>query len=678
MRLAFDLESDGLLDSVTKVHSLCVRDVDDNTQWSFIESGIDGALGMLFQANELIGHNIISFDLPVLKKLYGWEPKPACKITDTLVISRLIYSDIDQSDYIMLRKNPQWLPGKLVGRHSLKSWGYRLGILKGDFGEQTDWKNWSPEMQAYCEQDVVVTTELFKKFEGLNYSKVAIQLETEFQQVIHLLEQYGFAFDEKAANVLWAKLVKRQATLTVELQKVFPPTIEVLKKPAYYTVGEGRFSTKGAAKKFYGNKCIIVDGPPAEKVHPFNPGSRLQVATVLKNLGWKPTKFTPSGAAQVDEAVLDEVLEDLKVPEAALLNEYMVVQKRLGQLSEGGKCWLKSVKNGRLHQGVTTNGAVTGRCTHRLIVNVPKALPNVPYGIEMRSLFIADPGMILVGADASGLELRCLGAYMAPYDGGEYAREVVEGDVHMRNTVALGLAPTKENRNMIAKTWVYAYLYGAGDEKLGKIQGVTPEEIALYKSTEKKRWTAAKTRLTKDNRESDDKTVAIMVKGAIQRSLFEEGTPALKLLKAAILLKVEQPTDWNQWKLHAAKAALEDAGHPVPKYTGFLRGIDGRLLRVRSSHSALNTLLQSAGALLCKKATILQYQKLIAKGYTFGEDFAMMGTFHDEIQVQCRPELTEEVGLAFVHGIKEAGEAFSFQCPLTGEYSTGKNWADTH
>jgi DNA polymerase-1 len=613
---------------------------------------------------------------PSWRKSSAGSPSPGTKLTDTLTLSRLIYADLDQIDYIQLRKNPQYIPGALIGKHSLKAWGYRLGELKGDFSEKTDWKAWSPEMQAYCEQDVRVECLLFQKFEALHYSPVAIQLEHEFQEVIFKQEQFGFAFDEPAAVKLLTHLTERKEKLTEELQQAFEPTVEMLKTPAYY-LGDGRqFPTKGAAKK--AKAAVIEAGPLRQKLIPFNPGSTQQISDRLKLLGWTPKHFTPTGSPKINDEILDEVLETLNVPQARLLNEYRLVDKRIQQLAGGPKSWMQNVKNGRIHQSVTTNGAVTGRCTHKIVVNVPKAIDSVPYGKECRALFCADPGHVLVGADASGLELRCLGHYLAPYDAGAFAKEVVEGDIHTRNTIALGLEANKSNRN-IAKTFIYGYLYGAGNHKIGTITGVTPEEIERFKQEEKKRWTAAVKYLRKNHLADDPKSCATIVKGDILRTAFEANTPALKFLKAGIDLKILDPRiEWNGWKIAAARELLEQGGFAIPRFTGYLKGLDGRLLRIRHAHAALNTLLQSAGAVLVKRATVIHYQKLLSQGYTWGKDWANCGHFHDEVQVQARPELAEIVGKSFVEAIKEAGTYFNFKCPVTGEFSIGSNWASTH
>jgi DNA polymerase I-like protein with 3'-5' exonuclease and polymerase domains len=200
----------------------------------------------------------------------------------------------------------------------------------------------------------------------------------------------------------------------------------------------------------------------------FNPGSRNHIAYWLKRkYNWEPLVYTDSGEPQLDE----DVLKSLPYPEASFLLEYFLVDKRLGQIAEGEQAWLKCVDaDGRIHGYINGNGAVTSRMSHSKpnLAQVPRV--GSPYGQECRSLFTAQFGWNLVGIDASGLELRMLAHYLARYDGGEYVKAILEGDIHSFNMNALGL--TDRNKS---KTFIYAWLYGAGDEKLGLITDTGPK-----------------------------------------------------------------------------------------------------------------------------------------------------------------------------------------------------------
>jgi DNA polymerase-1 len=662
--LFFDTESDGLLDETTTLHSLVVIDIATGMISSFADQpdypSIAEGLKLMETADVLLGHNVICHDLPVLQKLRGWKPLPHQIVRDTLVYSRLVWTDIKERD-MKCHARGSILPPRLIGSHSLEAFGYRLGILKGEFGKTTDWKLWSPEMQEYCEQDCRVGRALFLKLQERDCDERAVELEHDFQEIIFRQERFGFRFDEKAAGVLHAKLVSRQAEVRMLLQEEFPPVVEKMKLPSWY---DGRYSNgaecfatlRGPTKKDVIRRArelrVKIEswdgGPPREKIIPFNPGSRDQIAEALKaKYNWQPVELTETGKVKIDESVLDS----LPYPEAKLLSEYMLLEKRLGQLAEGANAWLKLVKNGRIHGRVITNGAVTGRCTHMSPNVAQTPAVGVPYGEECRRLYRADDGFVQIGADASGLELRCFAHYLAKYDGGAYAKILLEGDIHSANRDALGLPPDKHHRG-IAKTFIYAFLYGAGPLKIGRTLGVKDEEIPglLADHPElKKRYRAE---FKRNEIPFDDRMVAEAIKGKVYQDRFLENLPALAKLKDNI-----------------AKIAEED---------GFLPGLDGRRLAVRSKHAALNTLLQSAGALLVKKATVILHEKLADRGYVWGKDFAQLAHIHDEIQLQARPEIANEIGTLAVESFKEAGEFFKFRIPITGEFKIGNNWAETH
>ena len=596
--MIFDIETNGLLDTLDRIHVLVIKDADSKQVHKFINDGrgtnnIEDGVKMLMNADLVVGHNIIKFDIPAIQKLFPWFNIPVDNIRDTLVLSRLLWADVDEDDFKRLRKG---FPKGLIGSHSLGAWGYRLGILKGDYGKQEDaWSCYSDEMLEYCVQDVEVTAALWQRILSEEPPSRAVELETWFAYVIAKQERHGYPFDKEKAVALYLKLLARRQELDEELKSVFKP----------WYVSEGEYVPKADNKKLGYTK-----GAPLTKVKlvEFNPGSRQQIADrLIKLYGWKPKDFTESGQPKVDEAIL----KSLKYPPAQLLSERLMIDKRIGQLAEGEHAWLKLEKNGRIHGSVNTIGAVTGRCTHSYpnIAQVPSV--RAPYGAECRELFYAPPGFKQVGADASSLELRCLAHYMARYDGGAYAKELLEGDIHTANQKAAGL-PTRDD----AKRFIYAFLYGAGDAKIGEIVGKG----------------AAAGRRLKEN--------------------FLKRTPALKRLREDVIAAVRK--------------------------RGYLRGIDGRKLRIRSEHAALNTLLQSAGALLVKQATINLYKELTRRGYEFGKDWAMVAHVHDEFQLHAREEIAEEVAEVAVWSIRQAGHDFNWRCPLDGEAKIGRNWAETH
>ena len=586
MRVIIDIETDGFIENVKNIWSIVVRDADTGNIIASTcpETGHRVSFGFIYQADEVIGHNIIRFDLPILEK-FGCRPNPLCKITDTLVCCRVCWPDIRNDDY----KNTGF-PKELVGSHSLKAWGYRLGMLKDGFGDSTDWSFWSPQMQEYCEQDTAVTLALYRHILKQGLSRDAEALEHSVVRVCSKMEDRGWKFDSNAADALASKLMVKKHELREQLVSVFPPKVTKLKTKT--------------------------------KTEPFNPGSRQEIARVLKEMyQWAPTELTATGQPKIDDAILSE----LQYPEARLLCDYLLVVKRLGQIADGDEAWLKLVKRGRIHGRINTNGAVTGRATHSKpnLAQVPAG--RSPYGSECRSLFLPSDNMVLVGADASGLELRCLAHFLAKYDDGAYGRIVVDGDIHWENAQAFGLvkagtARDKDNHELeaqrnVSKTLIYAMIYGAGDTKLGITVG------------------------------GDER------RGAELRKKFEKAVPAFKMLRDAVATASKR---------------------------GFLIGLDGRRLPVRSQHAALNTLLQSAGAVVMKKALCNLSNGLEREGHDFGKDFSVVGWIHDEFQIEVRYPLVGHVGESAVNSIRAAGEHFGFRVPLDGEWRSGSNWSETH
>jgi DNA polymerase I-like protein with 3'-5' exonuclease and polymerase domains len=367
-----------------------------------------------------------------------------------------------------------------------------------------------------------------------------------------------------------------------------------------------------------------------DKVTVFNPGSRQQTAERLRALYPEITfASTEKGNPQVDDDVLEAL--GVRYPEAKLLARYQLLNKRLGQIAEGKEAWLRhctTYKDGRIHGEIVTNACVSGRCAHKRpnMAQVPSV--GHAYGAECRALFYAPEGWRLVGADASGLELRALGAMLAYYDGGEYARLVSnpDRDVHFHNACLFGIHSSdktidKATRDL-SKRLIYCILYGGGAKKTGSI--ICPE------GSEHKQYKEGK------------KTI----------DTFYSNLPAIKQLKDAIDKKI---TD-----------------------RGYLIGIDGRRLQIRSRHSALNQLLQSTGAIAVKKATTILYDDMISRGLEFGKDWGFVAHVHDEYQALVKPEYVDLYKELAIDSFRKSGEYFKLRCPLTGEARVGQNWMETH
>jgi DNA polymerase-1 len=585
----FDLESDGFLDEATKLHSLVLKDIDTGQVYSYHGSTIPEGLERLSKADKIVGHNCIRFDVPVIRKLHpAYTPKG--KVRDTLVMARLIHSNIRMEDSI------KKVPGDIFGSHSLKAWGVRLGLHKQEYTGGFD--TWSPTMQEYCEQDVEVGFRLYWHLKSRNYSKRALRMEHKVAELCAKMELNGFPFDVQGAGKLYAALAGKRDTLKVDLQNLFPPWTAVDK----VIIPKRDNKTLGYRKGIPVTKYKTVS---------FNPASRHHIVHCFKErYGWTPKSFTEKGSAKVDE----KILASLPYPEAKRLAEFFALEKLIGMIGEGDQAWLKIEKGGKIHASYNTMGAITSRASHSYpnIAQVPK-VGKSPYGESCRSLFrVPTPDWVMLGSDMSGLELRCLSHFMAHWDNGEYAKVVTEGDVHTINQKAAGL-PTRDN----AKTWIYALLYGAGDAKLGNITGQGA------------------------------------VVGKQQKETFFGNLPALANLKHHVTL--------------AAKK-------------GHLKGLDGRLVPIRSDHAALNTLLQSTGAIICKTWITLIEDELLANGLTHGwkGDYVFLAWVHDEVQIAIRPELKEIVGDLCIKMAAQAGIEYDFKCPLTAEYKTGRTWAETH
>ena len=586
MRLAFDIETNGLLDQLDLVHCIVAKDIETGEVFSFNPTNIPHALELLSSAEELVGHNIMGFDLPALRKVYpDWRYEG--RVTDTLIASRLIHADLTGEDFT---KNwlPEDLPKRLFGSHSLKAWGMRLTHFKDDY--DGGWEAWSQEMQDYCEQDVEVTYSLYKHLAIDDYSKQAVELEHDLAAICEEIGNNGWTFDYTAATKLYSGLAQERAKLEAELHELFEPW------EVHETI----------VPKVNNSKLGYEKGVPftKTKVIEFNPNSRKHIQRCLvAKYGWKPQEWTPSGEAKIDESVLTK----LDYPEAKKLAHMFLLQKRIGQLAEGRQAWLKLYDDtdGKLRHTIVPNGAVTGRATHRSpnLAQVPAT--RAMYGKECRELFTVPEGYELVGSDLSGLELRCLAHYMGDDD---YTKQILEGDIHSYNQKAAGL-PTRDQ----AKTYIYAALYGAGSLRLGQIVGGGAKEGTKLKQN------------------------------------FEEAVPAYRQLRDSVAIACER---------------------------GYLIGLDGRHLAVRSEHAALNTLLQSAGALICKQWLSLIFHELKREGL---KDHAyIMAWVHDEVQIAARKGYENDVGHIARRMAKEAGEAFNLQVPIEAEYSVGRSWADTH
>jgi DNA polymerase I-like protein with 3'-5' exonuclease and polymerase domains len=495
-KVVFDIETTMTADKIW-----CIVCKHGDTYYQFKEDRLHRFAELIKQTDEVIGHNIIGFDIPVVNTIFGYDVFENCKVTDTLVLSRLL--------------NPM-----IEGGHSLRNWGTKLGQNKIHF-EQFDY--FSEDMLTYCRNDVELTERLYKFL--INKTKdfgQSIELEHKVAQIIQKQHERGFKINVVEAYELQSKFQEDMNDLTTKVRQTFPPM-----KIEEEFIPKTNNKSRG-----------YVKGVPFTKVKykEFNLGSRQQIAERLVMLGWKPKKKTDKGHIIVDEKVLSEIHN---IPEAKLINRYLMLQKRIAQVNS----WIEAIKeDGRVHGKVITNGTITGRMSHQSpnMAQIPAVYS--PYGKECRALWTVNKNYKLVGVDASGLELRMLAHYMNDKD---YIHEVVNGDIHTANQNAAGL----ESRDK-AKTFIYAFIYGAGSKKIGSIIGGSERD------------------------------------GERTKEKFLRATPSLRSLRE----KVERVAQ-RRW----------------------VRGLDQRKIIIRHPHAALNTLLQGAGAIVMKYALTLLEEYVIRK-----------------------------------------------------------------
>jgi len=571
-KLVFDIEANGLnevvagkkdtyLPEATKIWCMSIKDIETGESLLFEQDNLDAGIQILRDAELIIGHNIYAFDIPLIERLYGpLNKQPYTEVLDTLILSRMMYGD-----------NPP-TPDQ---SHSLMAWGEYLGESKIDY--QGGWDYYTEEMGKYCLQDSTVTAKIWNHFAQQNYMvqySRAVRMEHVVADMIKRQVEAGFGFDVDKAEALEMELLIEKSQIEDEMRQIFPDKIIV------------RHSEKTGKRL-------------KDKIEVFNPGSRQQIAERLKEkYGWEPNT-TDKGNPKVDH----EVLSNLDYPETKTLCKYFDLIKLMGQVSD----WVgraKKSRDGRIHGYINTLGAVTGRMSSK-----EPNIQQVHSDSRARALFVPRKDWVLVGSDLKGLELRMLAHYLHPYDGGSYAKEVCEGDIHTHNQKAMEL----DSRNT-AKTAIYCFLYGGGDEKFGKTIGC---------STHKAKQTKNK---------------------------LLSNIPGLKKL------------------IENCRFDTLDKGYVKP--------FNWRPVFVRKEHAALNTLLQSSGAHIAKAWACVADQRLRME---IGQDkFNWVASVHDELQVECHPDVAHRVGNILCESSTTAGDLLRCSCKIEAEYKIGSNWSETH
>ena len=411
-------------------------------------------------------------------------------------------------------------------------------------------------------------------------------LEHRIAELMQDQKRIGWPFDVRKAQELENTLLNRLQELR-----------ETTEKLCSFVPGNLFIPKRDNRKQGYYKDCEM------QRLKDFNPSSREHIAWWFKTFQkWEPNKFTPTGKAVIDETVLKEIGSK----EALVFLEILVTQKKLGMLSQGTNAWLKLVKNGRLH-----HSCFIGAQTHRMAHSHPN-LAQVSSDADCRELFITKPGWKLVDSDLAGIELRMFAHYLARYDGGRYAKVLLNGDIHQENADKIGIS------RKLVKTVTYAFLYGAGDIKIG-----LSYDPLLSKPNAKK-------------------------KGAEIRKAYMDAIPGLEDL-------------------------VLDATERVSE-TGKIRAIDGRYLDVDKGHKSLNFLLQGSAAVIAKRWLLITDEWLKALKFEH-QRYAFV---HDEQVIGAPPSSAKEVAILCKQSALEAGEHYKLRLPIEADANIGNNWAEVH
>ena len=479
------------LKECTKIWCVATKDTDAETPKLWKQDQLQELLVYLSKFDILVGHNIYGYDLPVLMRLLGLK-HPRC-IVDTLVVSRLMFPDRNEHPF---------------GGNSLDNWGTHLKYPKTVY--KGGWAVYSDDMGKYCLNDVLLGEKIYKyQLPFITTNKGLVRFEHNVTRVCQQQVENGFGYDLVGGDALYRSLLLEKLDIEDNMRVIFPDKIL------------GRVSEKTGKRL-------------KDRIEVFNPGSRLQIASRLnEKYGWVAPE-TEKGNPKVDE----EVLSELKFEEATTLVKYFDTTKLISQI-EDWNLRASSSRDGRVHGGINPQGAATGRCTH--------SQPNVAQvSGDPRVRFLWNSGRdgyTMVGADLKGLELRMLAHYMSKYDQGKYAKILVDGDIHLHNQTAAGL----QSRDL-AKSFIYAYLYGASNPKLSKVLNCTVSNAENL------------------------------------RKRFQKEIPALGKVQEEIRFQF-----------------LKDKAVTLP---------DGRRIPVRKEYAALNTLLQGAGAIVSKLWMLKASEKL--------------------------------------------------------------------
>ncbi len=612
MNYVFDVEANGLLNDATKLWCIVLYDLDSKVSTTYTNEKegygrLSAALDLMSKADSLVGHNIYAYDLPLLKKLHGFTYDG--KITDTLILSQLL--------------------NFTRGGHGLAVWGERLGVAK-PVVEQ--WEFFEERMLNRCEQDVSINVKVLyalrKEFKLAKIPAKVITTEFETARISAKQVENGWLVDTDLAEHYFNWLNVEIDKLANKITPLLPPNIKRLDplgksvSPKYTKKGdlhahlikywEGYdFGILNPEGRLGGDYCRV-------KIIPIEMTQHALIKNFLLRQGWIPTEWNTKAddngkpkrtSPKLTEDSYDTIEGDLG-KDIAL---HMVYSHRRNTLRsvKGTTGWLNTIrKDSRLECIPMTLGAATGRMRHKNLVNVPGA--HAIFGEELRSIFIAPYGKVLVGCDLASAQLRLLAAAMGDDD---YNKTVVEGkeedgtDIHSVNAKIAGLANRK-----LAKTFIYGFLFGAGDAKTAGDLGITTKAAKKLKNK------------------------------------FLKGLPALSNIKNYLD---------NQFEKTGGK---------------YIVAQDGRKILVNSKHKLLNYLLQGNEAILTKNWMVISDRKIREAGI----DCKLLAVMHDEQNFECDPKRADELAKILEDSATEAGELLGFKCRMDGNSKIGNNWMEIH
>jgi DNA polymerase I-like protein with 3'-5' exonuclease and polymerase domains len=742
-RVLYDVETNGLLPEQTepeycmdRVHCLAVKCLDTGRKASFVnedfwplsaedvealaEMGhndvgpLSDGIAILEKADYITGHNIIAFDEKAIR-LHKPSYAHRAVISDTLVMSRMVYADIKEADFRMVAKGR--LEGRYIGQHGLEAWGQRLGLHKGDYKKAREaelkqshkdaglppptdkelhqyvWGQWNVSMHDYMVLDTDVNHLLWEKIQEFDWSSEAIQMEHEIHALMVQQETNGFPFNTEKAKHLEEHLNGRYDDLSAhavaEIGRWYRPDKKHVDKPVpengendnRRVWGDLTFP-KRTAKAHKGNQKHIdsgdysrlradtMEGCPFVKVElkEFNPNSRPQIEDRLRTLyGWEPQDFTEKGAAKVDDDILRELSSE--IPLAETLAELFFYKKRIGQVSDGKNGWLKLVRpDGAIHGRVNVGGTVSGRATHAApnVSQVPGVNPvefkdkskgeQYLKRFEQASDHIGQPLIV----DSTWKERKGEWSILMRGREGGYGWDCRE------------LFTVRPGYKLVGSD-----LSGIEFRCLGNLtapfDGGEIIDVVLNGDIHQQNADLA----------SISRSVA---KRLLYAAMYGGGDAKLGSIVEPFSPENRQRTVGKQLraKLMAAMPSLAQAIKEIKKEKrrgrGTIRGLDGRRLYVRSDHAALNLRLQSDGALIAKKWLLIIDDLFYQEGWDHHVDaeYAMCSWSHDETQIAVREDLADRAAELMENAAPMAGEYFNFQCPVAAESKVGMSWAETH